>query len=47
MIRGFAIAMAWGVLIGTYSSVYVAAPMVLHLRLRREGVSQPVPAAGE
>jgi preprotein translocase SecF subunit len=45
VIRGFAIAMTWGVLIGTYSSVYVAAPMVLHLRLRREGLSEPAAVA--
>jgi preprotein translocase SecF subunit len=47
VIRGFAIAMMWGVLIGTYSSVYVAAPMVLHLHLRREAVAQPVATAGQ
>ena len=47
VIRGFAIAMMWGVLIGTYSTVYVAAPMVLHLHLRREAVAQPAAAAGE
>jgi preprotein translocase subunit SecF len=47
VIRGFAIAMTWGVLIGTYSSVYVASPMVLHLRLRREGVARPAVVPGE
>jgi len=36
VIRDFTIAMIWGVLIGTYSTVYVAAPMLLHLHLRRE-----------
>jgi preprotein translocase subunit SecF len=46
VIRGFAIAMMWGVLIGTYSSVYVASPMVLHLHLRREPEAQPIVAAG-
>lgn len=35
-IRDFAIAMIWGILIGTYSTVYIASPMVLHLHLRRE-----------
>jgi len=39
-IRGFTIAMIWGVLIGTYSTVYVASPMVLHLHLRRESPAQ-------
>jgi preprotein translocase SecF subunit len=46
VIRGFAIAMTWGILIGTYSSVYVASPMVLHLRLRREAAAQPAEIAG-
>jgi preprotein translocase SecF subunit len=42
VIRGFTIAMIWGVLIGTYSTIYVAAPMVLHLHLRREAMAQLV-----
>jgi preprotein translocase SecF subunit len=42
VIRDFTIAMIWGVLVGTYSTVYVASPMVLHLNLRREPVAQPV-----
>lgn len=37
VIRGFTIAMIWGVLIGTYSSVYVASPMLVHFHLRRAG----------
>ena len=44
VIRGFTVAMIWGVLIGTYSTIYVAAPMVLHLRLPREAVAQPAEA---
>jgi preprotein translocase SecF subunit len=44
VIRGFTIAMIWGVLIGTYSTIYVASPMVLHLRLPREPVVQPAEA---
>jgi preprotein translocase subunit SecF len=45
VIRDFTIAMLWGVLIGVYSTVYVAAPMILHLNLRRETVGQaPEPA---
>ena len=35
VIRGFTIAMIWGVAIGTYSTIYVASPMILHLKLRR------------
>jgi preprotein translocase SecF subunit len=30
VIRGFSIALLWGLVIGTYSSIYVASPMVLH-----------------
>jgi preprotein translocase subunit SecF len=47
VIRDFTIAMTWGVLIGTYSTVYVAAPMILHLHLRREAaVPAGEPAEG-
>ena len=35
VIRAFTIAMIWGVAVGTYSTVYVASPMILHLKLRR------------
>ncbi|HSA82215.1 MAG TPA: protein translocase subunit SecF [Geminicoccaceae bacterium] len=44
VIRGFTIAMIWGVLIGTYSTMYVATPMLVHFHLRRAG--EPVPAPG-
>jgi preprotein translocase subunit SecF len=44
VIRGFTIAMIWGVVVGTCSSVYVASPMIIHLNLRRE--VQETPAAG-
>lgn len=32
VIRGFAIAIIWGILIGTYSSIFLAAPILLYLR---------------
>lgn len=35
IIRGFAFAMIWGVLVGTYSSIFVAAPLLLYLKLDR------------
>lgn len=35
VIRGFAFAMIWGVLVGTYSSICVALPVVLYLNIRR------------
>ncbi|MGH6904255.1 MAG: protein translocase subunit SecF [Geminicoccaceae bacterium] len=39
VIRDFTIAMIWGVLIGCYSTVYVASPMILHFHLRREAIA--------
>lgn len=35
VIRGFSFAMIWGVLVGTYSSVFIATPLLLYLRLKR------------
>ncbi len=35
VIRGFSLAMIWGVLIGTYSSICLAVPLLLYLRLPR------------
>jgi preprotein translocase SecF subunit len=43
VIRDFVLAMIWGVVIGTFSTIYVASPMLLHLRLRAESVA-PVAA---
>jgi preprotein translocase subunit SecF len=44
-IRGFTVALIWGVLIGTYSSLYIATPALMALNLRREnepgGETQP------
>ena len=34
-LRGFSFAMIWGVFVGTYSSIFVASPLLLLLRLRR------------
>jgi preprotein translocase subunit SecF len=39
-LRDFAIALIWGVLIGTYSTVYVASPMILHLHLKRSALAE-------
>ncbi len=44
VIRGFTIAMIWGVICGTYSTVYVATPVLVHFKLRRAGEAA-VPAA--
>ena len=42
VIRTFVFAMIWGVIVGTYSSVYIAAPVLLYLGLQRGA-----PAAGQ
>ena len=35
-IQGFTVALIWGVLIGTYSSLYIATPLLLAMNLRRQ-----------
>ena len=35
VIRGFSFAMIWGVVIGTYSSICLAVPLLLYMNLRR------------
>jgi len=42
LIRGFAVALIIGVLVGTYSSVYVASNVLLRLNLSREDLLVPV-----
>ncbi len=41
VIRDFSFALMWGVLIGTYSSIFIAVPLLLYLKLR------PAPAGTE
>ena len=36
VIKGFTFAMIWGVVVGTYSSIFVAAPLLLYIGLRRD-----------
>ncbi len=36
VIRGFTFAMIWGVVVGTYSSIFVASPLLLWLGVKRE-----------
>ncbi len=45
VIRGFVFAMIWGVLIGTYSSIFVASALLLVLGVKRDW-SKKDPAAG-
>jgi preprotein translocase subunit SecF len=37
VIRDFSFAMIWGVLIGTYSSIFLAVPILLNLNIKRVG----------
>lgn len=41
VIRGFAIALIIGVVVGTYSSIFVASPMVLYLGVSKEDLVPP------
>jgi len=41
VIRGFSIAMVWGIFIGTYSSVFVAVPVLVYLKLRPDTAAPP------
>lgn len=46
VLRGFSLAMTVGVVIGTYSTIFVAAPMLIHLGLRPSTVGEkPQPKA--
>jgi len=36
VIRGFTFAMIWGVFIGTYSSIFIAGPLLLYLGVKRD-----------
>lgn len=46
-IFGFSVAMCWGIVIGAYSSIFVASPLQLILGVRRDAFSaSPIPAKG-
>lgn len=40
-LQGFAFAMIWGVVIGTYSSIFVASPLLLFTNVQRESGDNP------
>jgi len=46
-IRGFAIALTIGVLVGTYSSIYVASSTILYMNVTREDLMIPVKEGAE
>ncbi|MBY0431931.1 MAG: protein translocase subunit SecF, partial [Rhodospirillales bacterium] len=51
VLEGFGFAMIWGVLIGTYSSIYVAMPVLIYFKLRPDSgtgeAAEGHPTAGE
>jgi preprotein translocase subunit SecF len=40
VIRGFSLALVWGVIIGTYSSIGLAVPLLVYVGVRRSAVSE-------
>ncbi|HUK61474.1 MAG TPA: protein translocase subunit SecF [Stellaceae bacterium] len=46
VLRGFSIAMLWGVVVGTYSSLFIAAPLLYYVRPKRAPAPRPAAAAG-
>jgi preprotein translocase SecF subunit len=47
VIRGFTIIMIWGVIIGTYSTIYIATPVLYYLNLRTAAEKPQQPPAGQ
>lgn len=45
--RGFALAMSIGIVIGTYSSIYVAASVILFMKITKEDLMAPVKEGAE
>lgn len=45
VIRSFVAAMIWGVFVGTYSTIFIASPILIYLKLRPESVARPAEAA--
>jgi preprotein translocase SecF subunit len=49
VLRGFSIAMLWGIVIGTYSSLFIAAPILYYVQPNRRAIAktdEPAGAAG-
>jgi preprotein translocase subunit SecF len=38
VLAGFSFAMIWGVVVGTYSSIFIAVPLLVYMNLRRTGL---------
>jgi preprotein translocase subunit SecF len=45
--QGFAIALIIGVVIGTYSSIYIASNVILYMNVTREDLMTPVKEGGD
>ena len=41
VLKGFSFAMIWGVLVGTYSSIFIATPLLMNMNLRASAVALP------
>ena len=48
VLKGFSIAMLWGIVIGTYSSLFIAAPVLYYVQPNRRAIAKDAerPAAG-
>ncbi|HEV2545802.1 MAG TPA: protein translocase subunit SecF [Stellaceae bacterium] len=44
VLRGFSIAMLWGIVVGTYSSLFIAAPLLYYIRPRRASAAKEADA---
>jgi preprotein translocase subunit SecF len=40
VLKGFSIAMLWGIVIGTYSSLFIAAPLIYYIQPNRRAVAR-------
>jgi preprotein translocase subunit SecF len=40
VLKGFSIAMLWGIVIGTYSSLFIAAPIIYYIQPNRRAISR-------
>jgi preprotein translocase subunit SecF len=48
VLKGFSIAMLWGIVIGTYSSLFIAAPIIYYIQPNRRAIArEPLPADNE
>ena len=45
VLRGFSIAMLWGVVIGTYSSLFIAAPVLYYVQPNRAAIARAADGA--